>query len=182
MKGAPFDAMAVLGVELDADDMPTQEFCRRVMTAVHAYNKGMLKPEGRIVVCGGTLEGHAVAEADVMARLLERQGVPAACILREDQSQDTMENLRFAYALLGSQRRMRLLVVTSDYHLRRALMTARRVGFDAKGLGAALAHDRAWRILRCKELLYTLDLVAGWQDEGKSRPAWTYSLLEKLFG
>ena len=87
-----------------------------------------------------------------------------------------------AAALLGGARGRRVLVVTSDYHLRRAVMTARRAGFAAKGRAAALAHDAAWKQLRRKELLYTLDLLAGWQDEGKSRPAWTYALLERICG
>lgn len=42
-----------------------------------------------------------------------------------------MENCRNATNLIG--RKNRVLVVTSDYHLSRAVMTARRVGFDADG-------------------------------------------------
>ena len=72
-----------------------------------------------------------------------------------------------------------MLVVTSDYHLPRAVMTARRVGFRADGKAAKTA-DRAKKMLM--EACYILDLLLGWQDEGKGRPAWTYALFGMIFG
>ncbi len=71
-------------------------------------------------------------------------------------------------------------MVTSDYHLRRAVMTARRVGFDADGLAAKLPEKNAKR--NREEVCFTFDLLMGWQDEGKRRPAWTYRLFERVFG
>ena len=127
------------------------------------------------------LPDHAVCEADVMAQLLEESGVPGDAVIRENKSQDTMENMRFAAKLVGGARGKRVLVVTSDYHLRRSVMTARRIGFKAKGFAAALAHDDAWKTKRSKELSYTLDLIMGWQDEGKGRPEWTYRLFDLVF-
>ncbi|MFR1593096.1 MAG: YdcF family protein, partial [Christensenellales bacterium] len=96
----------------------------------------------------------------------------------EDQSQDTMENCRNAANLIG--RKNRVLVVTSDYHLSRAVMTARRVGFDADGLAAKLPDGDAKR--RLMEACYIFDLLMGWQDEGKGRPTWTYRLFARVFG
>lgn len=174
-----FDAILLLGVELDAHDQPTLELRLRAKEAARAYHRGL---SARIVACGGTLPGHARAEAAVMADLLREAGVPQSAVVREEQSQDTMQNIRNAAALLGGAKGRRVLVVTGDYHLRRAVMTARRAGFAARGRAARLTHDAAWRRKRAKELLYTLDLLAGWQDEGRSRPAWTYALLEKIFG
>lgn len=174
-----FDAILLLGVELDVHDQPTRELRLRVKEAADALHQGRAP---RIIACGGTLPGHARAEAAVMAELLREAGVPQDALTLEAQSQDTMQNMRNAAAMLGGAKGRRVLVVTSDYHLRRAVMTARRVGFAAKGRAAALVHDAAWKQLRAKELLYTLDLLAGWQDEGKGRPAWTYALFEKIFG
>lgn len=174
-----YDAILLLGVELDARDEPTDELRARARAAARAYAAGRA---ARIAACGGRLPGHVKAEADVMAQLLEEAGVPREAILREDQSQDTMENMRFAARLLGGARGRRVLVVTSDYHLRRARMTARRVGFCAGGAPAVLGHDAAWKALRAKEWAYTLDLIMGWQDEGKRRPDWTYRIFDTVFG
>ena len=177
-KKSGFDAMLLLGVELGKDDQPTDELRARCGAAAEAYRKGL---STKNVVCGGRLPGHTDIEADVMAQLLEENSVPADMIIKENQSQDTMENLRFAAQLLGGAKGKRVLVVTSDYHIRRSVMTARRVGFRAQGFAAALAHDEAWRAKKNKEYAYTLDLVMGWQDEGKSRPAWTYRLFDAVF-
>ena len=173
------DAILLLGVELDAQDRPTDELLARADAAARACQ---MYPEAVVVVCGGVLPGHARAEADVMAELLARRGVAQGRILRERQSQNTAENMRFAARLLGGAQGRRVLVVTSDYHLRRAVMTARRYGFRARGMAAALPHDAAWRTLRSKELCYTLDLLMGWQDEGRSRPAWTQRAFDFVFG
>ncbi len=89
----PYEAALVLGVELGANDAPTDELARRVMTAAGAYRRGIC---GRLVLCGGTLPGRHRAEADVMARMMTALGVPAEALMLEDQSQDTMENCRKA--------------------------------------------------------------------------------------
>ena len=174
-----FDAIVLLGVELDVQDRPTQELHARVQAAAQAYARGAADV---IVASGGRLPGHQAAEATVMVRLLREAGVPDAAVVPEDQSQNTMENMRFSAQKLGGARGKRVLVVTSDYHLRRAVMTARRTGFRAKGFAATLEHDAAWRKKRNQELAYTLDLLMGWQDEGKSRPEWTYALFDAVFG
>ena len=98
-----------------------------------------------------------------MARMMTALGVSEEALILEDQSQDTMENCRNATNLIG--RKNRVLVVTSDYHLSRAVMTARRVGFDADGLAAKLPDGDAKR--RLMEACYIFDLLMGWQDEGK---------------
>lgn len=178
MSGA-YDAILLLGVELDEGDRPTEEMRLRVNAAAEACARN---PGVPAVVCGGVLPGHAIAEADVLAELLMDSGVAPSRILLEHRSQDTMENMRFAARLLGGARGKRVLVVTSDYHMRRARMTARRVGFQADGFPARMVHDEAWKALRRKELAYGIDLIMGWQDEGRRRPRWTYALFARVFG
>ena len=175
--------MLVLGVALDARDGPTDEMIARAQVASRAARRleraqGAMPP---VVACGGVTPGHERTEADALAQLLAENGVPWEKIAREDRSQNTMENMRFASRLLGGARGKRVLVVTSDYHLRRAWLTARRVGFKARGEAAALAHDAAWKTLKCKEWAYTLDLLLGWQDEGRHRPELAGRLFDAVF-
>lgn len=172
------DAILVLGVELDAKDRPTDELAARLDAGLAAMANW---PEVPVVLCGGVLPGHARAEADVMREMLLARGVDPARLLCERQSQNTMENLRFAKALLGGGRGLRVRVVTSDYHRLRAVLTARRNGMRARGWAARLPRDAAWRTLRLKEWAYTLDLLMGWQDEGRSRPAFTQRLFDLVF-
>jgi len=62
------------------------------------------------------------------------RGVPEEIIHLEDRSRITIENVRNAVALLGEGKRVAL--VTSDYHVERALDDCRRAGLDAYGVGA----------------------------------------------
>lgn len=172
-----YDAILLLGVELGNGDQPTQELIARADAAAKAWQQA----GARIVACGGVTQGHARAEADVMASLLLARGVPAEAILLEDQSRTTMENMRNAAQLLGGAKGRRVLIVTSDYHLRRSVMTARRVGFAARGFAALLPRDAAWKQCARKEWGYTLDLVMGWQDPGKTRPDWANRLFDAVF-
>ena len=87
----PYDAALVLGVELGANDAPTDELARRVAAAAEVYHRGAC---AKLVLCGGKLPGHRLAEADVMARMMTALGVSEEALILEDQSQDTMENCR----------------------------------------------------------------------------------------
>ena len=173
-----YDAMLLLGLQLDENDAATPELKKRVETAAQLYRQGAAP---LIVACGGTTPGHSVSETEVMTQLLMQAGVPGEAIMQENESQDTIGNMRFAAARLGGAKGRRVLVVTSDYHVRRAVMTARKVGFSAKGYAARLEHDEAWKALKGKELAYTVDMLMGWQDEGKTRPKWTYALFDAVF-
>lgn len=174
-----FDAILLLGVGLGENDRPTEEMHARVRAAAQAFREGYAD---RIVACGGVTPGHMVSEADVMAALLDKEGVPGSAVLREDRSQITIENMKFAAGMLGGAKGKRVLVVTSDYHVRRSVLTAMRAGFRARGYAAALPHDAAWQEKKSKELAYTADMLLGWQDGGKTRPQWTYTLFDFVFG
>lgn len=172
------DAILVLGVELDAKDRPTDELAARIGAGLDAMERW---PAAPVVLCGGVLPGHARAEADVMRGIMLARGADPARLLCERQSQNTMENLRFAKALLGGSKRPHVLVVTSDYHRLRAVLTAGRNGMRARGFAVRIPRDAAWRTLRLKEWAYTLDLLMGWQDEGHSRPAFTQRAFDLVF-
>ena len=68
-------AALVLGVELGANDAPTDELARRVTAAAEVYHRGAC---AKLVLCGGKLPGHRLAEADVMARMMTALGVSAS--------------------------------------------------------------------------------------------------------
>ena len=174
-----FDAILLLGYGLDENDRATQELCLRVNAAAKAYREGY---SDTIIACGGTTEGHRISEAEVMRALLLEEDISEKAILLENQSQITIENMRYAAKVMGGAKGKRVLVVTSDYHVRRSVLTAMRAGFRARGYAAELPHDDEWREKKGKELAYTADMLLGWQDEGKSRPQWTYKLFDFVFG
>jgi len=175
------DAILLLGVSLTEDSRPKPELIARVDEAAKAVAQGLLGEKGVLIPCGGVLPGRTRSEAEVMAQLLEERGVPRSRMRLEDKSQITIQNMRFAARLLENPKKARVLVITSDYHLKRSILTAWRAGLRAKGRAAALVHDEEWQEKKDKELAYTIDMLFGWQDEGKTRPQWTYRLFDFMY-
>ena len=89
-----------------------------------------------IVVCGAKGSDEPDAEAHVMQHILIEKGIPAEDVLMDDTSFNTRQNLLHASALLEGRQTETVLVVTSDYHLPRALRLAQDEGFHAVGLGS----------------------------------------------
>ena len=88
-------------------------------------------------------------------------GVPAENVIAETASVNTLQNLRNARAIMEAQGWRSAIVVTSDYHVQRALWIARDEGVRAVG-AAAPSPDRpgAWMGARLREcvswVLYAL--------------------------
>ena len=178
MKKTPYDAILLLGAALKKNDEPTDELRARVKKAAEVYRRY----EGSIPVmpCGGVTKGHKRSEADVMTELLAAEGVPMEDIRAENKSRTTMENFRNAQAILGDK--ARVLVVTGDYHVRRAVKTARRVGLRARGVAAPLPHDALWICNRMLERRWMTELKRGWLDYPGARPKEGKRLMDERYG
>ena len=125
------DAMIILGHRLEEGCRPSEDLVRRIDCAV-AHWKATNVPI--VMPCGGITPGHDRTEAEVLREMLVERGMPAEIILLEDRSRITIENILNAKRLLGEGKRVAL--VTSDYHVERALEDCRHAGLDAYGVGA----------------------------------------------
>jgi len=93
-----------------------------------------------LIVSGGKGSDERVSEAAAMAAYLTGRGFPESRIAREDQSRSTEENLLFSKAIMDrSQPGSRCVIVTSNYHVFRAAIIARRVGVNGQATGAPTA-------------------------------------------
>lgn len=119
-------AIVVLGAAVWADG-PSPTLRRRCAQAVCVWNKGGYN---FVVVCGG-LGDYPPSEAAAMATLLADAGVPENCILLEDQSTTTLENLIFARRLLRDRGCDVVTIVTDRYHGPRARLVAGALGLRA---------------------------------------------------
>ena len=88
-------------------------------------------PEARLIVSGGSgsvfLPGEG--DADTAPRLLTALGVAPARIELENRSRDTFENARFSMSMAGFGPDETWLLVTSAFHMPRAVGAFRRAGF-----------------------------------------------------
>ena len=133
------DAILILGHRLEADGSPSDDMIRRVDCAVRHWQETHAEI---LMPCGGLTPGQKRTEAEVMRDLLTERGVPQNIIHLEDRSRITIENIRNAKVLLGEGKRAAL--VTSDYHLARALSDCRRAGLNVYGVGA-VTPEGPWR-------------------------------------
>lgn len=87
---------------------------------------------------GGGIEPPAMArEADATRALLAELGIPLSALIVEDQSRTTAENAHYSARALGTgEHRPRILLVTSAWHLRRAVPLFEREGFEVLPVGA----------------------------------------------
>jgi uncharacterized SAM-binding protein YcdF (DUF218 family) len=91
-------------------------------------------PEARLVFSGGSgalLEASA-PEAETAARLFEALGVPRERITLERASRDTYENALFTARILKPKAGEHWLLVTSAWHMPRAMGCFRRAGFTVE--------------------------------------------------
>ena len=110
------DAIVVLGAPVG----PTLE--ERVRAGVALWQQGVAP---RMILSG------IAPEAPTMARMASQLGVPEAALWIEDRARSTQENALRSAELLRAAGLRSALVVTTPYHLRRAMALFRRAGIDA---------------------------------------------------
>lgn len=84
-------------------------------------------PQTRCIACGGQGANEPMTEARAEADYLVELGIPRDRILLEDRSHSTSENLRNAAAMIDAEHDA-VGIVTSDFHVFRALAIAHKAG------------------------------------------------------
>ena len=124
-------ALIVLGAQVYATGELSPQLALRMEAALDSYRRN----PRLIIVCGAQGAKEPAPEGDVMRQWLLDRGVPGDQVLAETESHNTRQNLENAAALLP-EGIDRVTVLTSDYHLPRALALARDVGLTADGIGS----------------------------------------------
>lgn len=122
----PVQAIVVLG-SATRDGEPRPVLALRLEAAAEL---AQLQPQALIAVCGGIDWGETESEAEVMARYLtQRHGIAPERLVLEKHSTSTELNLQLSRPLLaarGVAADAPMAVVSSDFHLMRAMGMARR--------------------------------------------------------
>ncbi len=130
--GTDYEALIVLGAQVKPDGEPSLQLQWRLEKAAEAYRQKKVP----VVVCGGQGKNEPAPEAEVMRDVLISLGVDADMLLTDTTSVSTHSNISNAMALLADRNVTKVLIVTSDYHLPRALAIAEDDGLTAYGVGA----------------------------------------------
>lgn len=128
------DAIIILGAQVRKEGLSVQ-LVNRLEVALKAHQDF---PQALVVPCGGQGSNEPVAEGAAMKEWLMDKGVPEDLIYAETASTSTKQNIENAYALLEAKGAnvKKVYVITSDYHLPRALALAKDAGFEAQGLSS----------------------------------------------
>lgn len=127
------DCLIVLGAKLHPDGSMSRSLEGRCEAALQAYKEGVAP---LLIACGGQIKGTPCSEAEAMRAYLMRAGIPGEKILLEDRSVNTYENLRNTRKIMDEKGLRTAALVTSDYHVERALWLARGVGIEVCGIAA----------------------------------------------
>ena len=112
------DAIVVFAGGVGESGQAGGGYQERVREAVELYQAGFAP----LMIFSSGYE-FAFREAEVMRSLAMSQGVPASAIVLETRASSTYENVVFVYELLEEHESNTILLVSSPYHMRRALLT-----------------------------------------------------------
>lgn len=133
------DFIIILGCGLRADGTPTPLLRGRIDRAI-AFAEKQKAATGKDVIfvtSGGQGADEVISESAAMRRYLMEQGVPESRIIEEDRSTNTLENMRFSKEKIDAVNpNGRVLFSTTNYHVFRSGLQARRVKMRALGIGA----------------------------------------------
>ena len=132
------DYIIVLGCGIRSDGTPTPLLRGRLDRALD-FARALETQTGKmpvLVLSGGQGADEVISEARCMHDYLKTRGVPESGMLLEDRSTDTAENMRFSRELIFERNPdAKIAFSTTNYHVFRAGLKARRVKMRAIGMG-----------------------------------------------
>lgn len=112
----------VLGAAVRPDGSASPALRRRAELAARLFVQGKVD----MIIASGGVPQAGICEADLIAEICEKAGVPRSVITKERASGNTLENIINSKALLPAQARITL--VSDRYHRLRAGLIAREAG------------------------------------------------------
>ena len=136
------DYIIILGCGINSDGTLMPLLRGRVDSAIR-FEKEQAEKTGKhavFVPSGGQGSDEIIPESEAMARYLVSQGIPSEQIVQENKSTNTFENMRFSKKVIenhgGDISEKKVAFATTNYHIFRGYILAKKNGFDAKGISA----------------------------------------------
>jgi len=122
---------------------PSDGYLTRIVTAVRLQKRLNIP----IIVSGVEISEDKVVEDHIVKRFLVDLGVSSEKIIIEDKSRDTFENAKFTKEICARMGFKHPILVTSAYHLKRAVMSFKKVGLEVQSFPAGF---KSWQGKRYK--------------------------------
>lgn len=125
------DCVLVLGCQVQDNGEPSHMLRDRLLQSVELYELNA----GRKLLMSGDHGQTGYDEVNTMKQFAIDAGVPSADIFMDHAGFSTYESIYRAKEIFGAKK---ILIVTQEYHLYRALYIARCFGIDAYGVSSDL--------------------------------------------
>ena len=140
------DCILVLGAGVKPDGSPSNMLRDRMLTAIDLYDGGVTD---RLLVSGD--HGREdYDEVNTMKDFAVSSGVPSECVFMDHAGFSTYESLYRAKEVFCADK---VVIVTQEYHLHRALYIAEKLGIDAVGVSADRQEYRGQFMREIREIL-----------------------------
>lgn len=139
------DCILVLGAGVREDGSPSNMLEDRLLTGIDIYENGLCKT---LLMSGD--HGHSdYDEVNCMKSYAAAAGVPTEDIFMDHAGFSTYESMYRARDVFGAKK---VVIVTQEYHLYRALYVAKSLGLDAVGVSADLRTYYGQSLRETREL------------------------------
>lgn len=159
----PRDVALVLGAGLRPDGTPSTFLRRRLEAAAELYEAGTV----RAILVSGDNSVKSHDEPTAMRDWLLDRGVPHDVVVRDFAGFDTHDTCVRANEVFGVTS---AVVITQDYHLRRALFSCVQAGIDVVGKGVSSSSVEPAKALMYRLRELPASLKAAWDALTHRRP------------
>ena len=150
------DYILILGAGLKNDGSPSDMLTDRLLTGIDLINKA----EANKLLLSGDNSGSKYNEVGAMKEFVLDRGIGSDIIVLDNEGFSTYESLYRAKYEFGAEK---IVIITQEYHLHRALYIAREFGIEAYGVSADIRayrgqtyRDIREHLARCKDFFLCL--------------------------
>ena len=145
------DCIIVLGCLVEANGEPSDRLADRVLGGVELYKKGVAPK----IIMSGDHGRTDYDEVNAMKQVAIDAGIPSSDVFMDHAGFSTYESIYRAKEIFGAEK---VIIVTQEYHLYRALYIAEKLGLEAYGVDAdyhsyrgQITRDVREILARCKD-------------------------------
>ncbi len=114
------DAIIILGAAIN-----TPALTNRTLEGLELYEQGKADV---LVLSGGKISDADISEAEFMEKVIKKNATKKVNYILEEDSHNTYDNIRNSKAKLGDKESV--VIVSDAFHLARAVLMAKRAGFE----------------------------------------------------
>ena len=149
-----FDCILVLGCAVRDDGSPSAMLHDRLRRSVELFEAGV---SDRLLMSGDHGQKE-YDEVDTMKHFAVDAGIPSECVFMDHAGFSTYESMYRALEIFQAKK---VLIVTQEYHLYRAVYIARQLGLDAYGVHADYRNYSCQTARDVREVLARVKDFAG---------------------